>query len=103
MHALDPSSCEVLHRLYVEQRLGLADVAAQLGCSAPTVSAQLRRCGIPRRSGRFVAREIARDQLEQLYLHEALPLATIAARLGVSVGTIHNRRRAYGIPLRPRR
>lgn len=95
--------CEDLRRLYVEQGLGVAAVAALMGRSPSTISNRLRACGIPTRSGRFQARLIPRDLLEQLYSVEALPLPAIAARLGISVGTVHNRRRAYGIPTRPRR
>ncbi|MFV9505560.1 MAG: hypothetical protein AB4911_13475 [Oscillochloridaceae bacterium umkhey_bin13] len=97
-----PSSCEELHRLYVEQHLSLSAVARQVGCSPPTVAVRLRRCGIAIRSGRFVAHHLPRELIEQLYLIEALPMTEIATRLGVSIGTVHNRRRAYGIPTRSR-
>lgn len=97
-----PIGCDELRRLYEEERLSVAAIAAQAGCSPPTVSRWLRRCGISTRSGRFTACEIQPELLRQLYLEECLPLRLIAARLGVSVGTIHNRRRALGLPPRGR-
>lgn len=95
--------CDELRRLYEEERLGVAAIAARAGCSAPTVSSRLRRCGIATRSSRFTARPVAAEQLRRLYVEERLPLRLIAAALGVSVGTVHNRRRALGLPARGRR
>ncbi|HMQ33008.1 MAG TPA: helix-turn-helix domain-containing protein [Chloroflexaceae bacterium] len=95
--------CEVLHRLYINEGLSQARVAALLGCSAATVANRLRGCGIRARDGRFKARPLPRAELEALYSDELLPMAAIAARLGVSIGTVHNWRRAYGIPARARR
>ncbi len=95
--------CAELRQLYEEERTGVAEIAARAGCSSATISTRLRRCGIATRSGRFMARAVAPEQLRQLYLEEQLPLRQIAATLGVSVGTIHNRRRALGLPARGRR
>jgi transposase len=86
--------------LYITDGLGVAAIAKRLGCSAPTVSNWLRRCGIPTRTGRFRKREVPRDRLEQLYRVEGRSLRAIAAELGVSVGTVNNRLRAYNIPRR---
>ncbi len=96
-------SCEELHRLYIDEGLSQARVAAIVGCSAATIALRLRRCGIAARDGRFRARPIPRALLEALYSAEGLPLPAIAARLGVSVSTVHNWRRACGIATRPRR
>lgn len=100
MAAQMASSCGELRRLYVDEGLGVVAIGARLGCSPPTVSNWLRRCGIPARPSRFQTREVPRERLEQLYSVEGLPLRAIAARLGVSVGTVNNRIRAYGIPRR---
>jgi DNA-binding Lrp family transcriptional regulator len=91
-----------LRRRYVDEGQTLAAIAAQLGCSAATVSTMLRRHGIPARNTRFPAIDVPRDLLVELYQIERLPIAVVAARLGISAGTISNRRRAYGIPTRPR-
>lgn len=95
-----PHTCSELRRLYLDEGLGVKAVGAYFGCSAPTVSNWLRQCGIPTRTGRFRAREVPRAMLEQLYNDEGLPLHAIAARMGVSIGTVNNRLRAYGIPRR---
>jgi DNA-directed RNA polymerase specialized sigma24 family protein len=94
--------CEELRRLYLEEGLGVAQIGAALGRSASTISIWLRRCAIATRSGRFRRADVPREPLERLYLGEALPLREIASRLGVSVGTVSNRLRAYGIPRRRR-
>lgn len=93
-------SCGELRRLYLEEGLGLATLAARLGCSAPTVGRRLRECGIRTRSGRFRACEVSPEVLARLYLEERLALRVIAERLGVSVSTVNSRRRAFGLPAR---
>lgn len=93
-------SCAELGRLYLNEGLSTASIAAILGCSAATISNRMRACGIRARPGRFQARPVSRDVLEQLYRDESLTIPAIAARLGISVGTLHNRRRAYDIPPR---
>jgi DNA-directed RNA polymerase specialized sigma24 family protein len=95
--------CATLERLYHEEGLSQAAIAARLGCSVATVGNRMRRCGIATRDGRFKARPIPQATLARLYSEEGLTLTAIAAQLGVSVGTVHNWRRAYGIPARPRR
>lgn len=79
----------------------MVQIAAHIGCCAATVSQRLHECGIATRSGRFPSSKITPAIMERLYSEEKLPIAAIAAHLGVSIGTIHNRRRAYG--LTPRR
>lgn len=96
-------TCAELERLYVHEGLSQAKVAATLGCSVATIANRMRRCGITARDGRFKGRPLPAAILAQLYTDERLPLQSIAARLGVSVGTVHNWRRAYGIPTRTRR
>lgn len=95
--------CEELRRLYVEEGLSQARIAAIFGCSAATISNRMRRCGIRARIGRFQSRPPPMALLVGLYSEQRLPLPAIAARLGISVGTVHNWRRAYGIPTRTRR
>lgn len=95
-------SCAELQRLYVAEGLGVASIARLYGASPATISNWLRRCGIAARQGRFVAHVIPAERIYQLYVVERLPLRQIATLLGVSIGTINNRRRAYGIPPRGR-
>lgn len=101
MPGMPADRCEELRRLYLEEGVGVVVIGARLGRSAATISNWLRRCGIPTRSGRFRQREVPRALLEQLYSVEQLPMRQIARQLGVSIGTITSRRRAYGIPDRP--
>jgi DNA-directed RNA polymerase specialized sigma24 family protein len=92
--------CAELHRLYLEEGMGVAELGALMGRSPSTISNWLQRCGVRTRSGRFQHKLVSQALLRQLYSEEALPLRVIAARLGVSTGTIRNRLRAYEIPLR---
>ncbi|HEX5690525.1 MAG TPA: hypothetical protein VFX76_11015 [Roseiflexaceae bacterium] len=78
-------------------------LARQHGCSPTTIAKRLRACGIALRDARFTKIVVAEDILRRLYLEERLSISAIAAHLGVSVGTISNRRRSYAIPIRPRR
>lgn len=93
-----------LRQLYVAEGWTMAQIARHLGCCAATVSQHLRASGVTPRSGRFPNSKITPEVLVQLYSEDRLPIAVIAAQLGVSIGTVHNRRRAYGlVPRRPPR
>ncbi len=94
--------CTELRWLYEEQRLGTVAIARRYGCSPTTISNRLRNCGVPVRPSRFQPCPISPDELYRLYVVERLPIKEIAQRLGVSLGTVGNRRRALGIPRRPR-
>lgn len=93
-------SCADLRTWYEAEQLSVATIAQRVGCSPATISNRLRRCAIPTRSGRFQTIAIDPQELRRLYLDEALPLAVIATTFHVSVGTINNRLRAFGIPTR---
>lgn len=102
MRIQTPLSCSELERLYLEEQLGVAAIAQRFGCSPATISNWLRRCNIATRSGRFQPIDVPRELLERLYAEERLSIGEIATRLGVSTGTVANRRRTYGIPRRAR-
>jgi hypothetical protein len=78
-------------------------LARRYGCSPATIAKRLRAAGIALRDARFHSVAVAEGALRRLYLDERLPIAAIAAALGVSASTVGNKRRAYGIPIRPRR
>jgi hypothetical protein len=78
-------------------------LARRYGCCPATIAKRLRAAGIALRDGRFPSIMVAEATLRRLYLDERLPIAAIAAALGVSASTVGNKRRAYGIPIRPRR
>lgn len=77
-------------------------LARRYACSPATIAKRLRAAGVALRDARFRAVPVAEATLRRLYLGERLPIAAIAAVLGVSASTVGNRRRAYGIPVRPR-
>ena len=78
-------------------------LARRYGCSPATIAKRLRAAGVALRDARFHSVPVAEAMLRRLYLGERLPIAAIAATLGVSASTVGNKRRAYGIPVRPRR
>ncbi|NJM07862.1 hypothetical protein HC891_19215 [Candidatus Gracilibacteria bacterium] len=92
--------CTELRHLYCDESCTMRELAERYRCSTATISVRLRNCGIEARSGRFEARDIPEAQLRRLYLVERQPLVQIAAHFGVSVATLYNRRRAYGMPTR---
>ena len=77
-------------------------LARRYACSPATIAKRLRAAGIALRDARFHPIPVAEAMLRRLYLGERLPIAAIAAALGVSASTVGNKRRAYGIPIRPR-
>ncbi len=94
--------CTELRHLYEEQKLSTVILSRRYTCSPTTISKHLRACGIPVRPSRFQPVYVPADELRQLYEVERLPIREIAQRLGISTGTIANRRRTLGIPNRPR-
>ena len=77
-------------------------LARDYHCSPTTIAKLLRECGADVRSSLFQPIHIDEAMLRRLYLDERLPITTIAARFGVSVTTIGNKRRRSHIPPRPR-
>ena len=77
-------------------------LARRYCCSPTTVAKCLRAHGVALRRSRFIPIAIDAATLRQLYLGERRPIAAIAAHFGVSASTIGNKRRRYGIPVRPR-
>jgi hypothetical protein len=78
-------------------------LARRYACSPATIAKRQRAAGIALRDARFHKVPVAESTLRRLYLDEQLPIAAIAAALGVSASTVGNKRRAYVIPIRPRR
>ncbi len=78
-------------------------LARRYGCSPTTIAKRLRACGGQLRSSRFQAVALSEDVLRRLYLDERWTIAAIAEHFGVSPSTVGNKRRALGMPARPRR
>lgn len=94
-------SRELLAELYVEQSLSADEIAKQLGCGETTVFRALEEYGIPRRSKHDYRLEIAREELERLYIVEQLSESEIAERFDTSQRTVSRRLIELGIPTRP--
>ena len=94
--------CDALAAAYRAGQSTIA-LARRHGCSPTTIAKRLRACGVALRDARYRAIYVAESLLRRLYLDEHLPLSAIAAHFGISISTIGNKRRAYDIPIRPRR
>src|SRR5262245_7443653 len=77
-------------------------LAHHYGCSPATIAKRLRQCGIALRNSRFLPIALPEAELRRCYFDERWPIVAIAAHFGVSASTIGNKRRAHGIPIRPR-
>lgn len=95
--------CAELRRFYEEDGIGTVALARHYGCSPTTISKRLHECQVQVRPSRFTPSNVSPEDLRQLYEVERLPLKVIAHRLGISISTISNLRRAHNIPVRPRR
>lgn len=93
-------SRELLAELYVEQSLSADEIAKQLGCGETTIFRALEKFGIPRRTKHDYRFEIAREELERLYVAEQLTENEIAERFNTSQLTVSRRLREYGIETR---
>jgi transposase-like protein/AraC-like DNA-binding protein/plasmid maintenance system antidote protein VapI len=103
----------LLRELYVDRGMTTAEIADQVGCSRPTVSAALRRHdiatrpavarpGIARRPKPRPSRwegKLTRESLEELYIRQGLSSTAIAAQVGLpdSSDVLHALRH-FGIP-----
>lgn len=94
--------CDTLRTAY-ESGQTTKELAHTYGCCPTTIANHLRRCGVILRTTRFRPVVLPKVTLQQLYLGKQLPLKDIAAYFGVSISTIGNKRRLYGIPSRTRR
>lgn len=97
-----PITKELLQELYINQRLGMPEIATMLGYSYPTVRTHLIKHQIPIRSKSEAMRtvNISKEQLEELYLNQGLSPSQIADRLGCTEPPIRQRLVEYGIPVR---
>src|SRR5579859_6565351 len=88
--------CADLVRAY-EIGQSTIDLARRYHCSPTTIAIRLRTCGAVLRPSRFQPARVPETELRRLYLDERLPLIRIAEHFHVSVSTIGNKRRIYGI------
>src|SRR5487761_320742 len=91
-----------LRRLYVDQRLTVAEVARRLGISRARVERELVVAGIGARSNHYrpprgKRAALTDARLERLYLKQRLPIQAIAERIGVSTLYVQKRLREVGL------
>ena len=83
-----PLDAVLVRRLYVEDRVSMVRIAAQLHCDTDRVRAVLTGEGVPiRMPGRrddHRPAPITAAQLQKLYVEEDLPISEVARRLGCS-------------------
>lgn len=96
---------ERLRALYVEQRLTVREVGAELGMSHNRVIRELALAGIPRRSRherrpRDRRAEVTREALEELYVRRGLSVRELTTQLGVSEEYVRKRLRECGFAKR---
>jgi len=96
---------ERLRALYVEQRLTVREVGAELGMSHNRVIRELALAGIPRRSRherrpRDRRAEVTREALAELYVRRGLSVRELTTQLGVSEEYVRKRLRECGFAKR---
>jgi hypothetical protein len=94
--------CDQLRAGYIAGQ-STAALARRYACSPTTIAKYLRACGVSMRNGRFASIAIDAAALGRMYLEDRCSVTAIAAHFGVCTSTIGNKRRHYGIPIRPRR
>ncbi|MEM8534221.1 MAG: hypothetical protein AAGF95_25465 [Chloroflexota bacterium] len=94
--------CDALRTAY-ESGQTTTEIAQTYECCPTTIANHLRRCGVILRTTRFRSIVLPKTTLQRLYQRKQLPLKDIADYFGVSISTVGNKRRLYGIPSRTRR
>ncbi|MEW6477431.1 MAG: hypothetical protein AB1679_34700 [Actinomycetota bacterium] len=101
---LDALGDDGLRRLYVEERLSLAEIGERAGCSRAAVGKRLRQAGITARPRGGRARPLdesdVADRLRDLYVERGLSVLEVARRLGRSRDWVIARLDRYGLPRR---
>jgi excisionase family DNA binding protein len=94
---------ETLARLYIEEKQSTHDLARRFHTHQGTVWRALADAGIPRRprgSGNKVKwpEKVSRQDVEDLYVAQRLPMPEVARRLGVGPESVSRALRDFGIP-----
>jgi transposase-like protein len=91
-----------LRRLYVEDGLSVASIAARLGVAAQTVHNWLVAAGVPRRPSPATLRlDINDGEIVRLYTKKGQTAAEIAQQLGCSASLVYGRLARRGVDRRP--
>ena len=97
-----PPDPATLRRLYTEEGLTVAAVAARLGVAHGTAHKWLLAAGVSMRPPVTTPRaDVADDDIRRLYASKGHTAAEIAAHLGCPTTTVYNRLQRLGVPRRP--
>lgn len=96
-----------VERMYLDERLGVREVAEQLGYSYGRMRSAFFRWGIPfRKRGEYrIKGDVLLDEatLRRMYWDEKKSYGKIAAELGCTKKYVQSRMQSFGIPRRSRR
>jgi hypothetical protein len=92
----------LLEKIYLEDGMTQAEIAAQIGCDPSTIGRQMRAYGIPVRppteaGGKI---DIPKSVLQKMYRDDGMTQEEIAAHFGCTDNVISQRMQEYGIPAR---
>lgn len=91
-----------LTRLYVDDKLTIAALAARFGVADQTVHNWLVAAGVPRRPSPAAPRkDVSDEDIVELYCRQGFTAAEISARLGCSTSLVYSRLDQLGIARRP--
>ncbi|MBA7688318.1 hypothetical protein ES703_96797 [subsurface metagenome] len=99
---------ETLEHLYWDERLSIKAIAEKLGLSITPVYRSMERHNVRRRTDAEIKKlergklNISREQLEDLYIKQELPIIFIATQLDINPHTTRKLLDDYTIPIRSR-
>jgi transposase-like protein len=97
---IDP---EELRRMYLDEQMSQADIAAVFGCHAMTVNKRMKELEIPARDRAWKqSKPVTEEWLRQKYLVEELDCPEIAKIVERNGRRVFDWLREFGIPTRPR-
>jgi predicted DNA-binding protein YlxM (UPF0122 family) len=92
---------DLLRRLYVDESMTIAEVAATLGVAPQTVHNRLVAAEIPRRPSPSTPRaDLRDDEIRRLYIDDEWSAAEIAAHFACGTSTVYGRLDRMRVPRR---
>jgi hypothetical protein len=92
---------EVLEDLYIQKQLSMVKICKLLGIKGVTLAQSLAEYGMPigwdRKRRKPPVKQIPKDVLEKLYLHEKIGVVKLAKLLGVDQNTLKVNVDSYGL------
>ena len=97
-------SKQLLHKLYYDEGLTQAEMAARLGCCPKTIGNYMETYKMTARThGDYFQIDLPPDELNDLYINREMSVESLASHFGCSAWTVVRNLRTYGIPVRPAR